>query len=105
MSEFIHGFTESMAQQSNFTSDYGSNLVANGTRTAAVTLDMNGSWRGPGYMGAASVGDGFQAGIRPTHDRVEKRAIGISHITGQYDNQIGSEQSVMNAVGLFSLTA
>jgi len=105
MSEFIQGFTESMARQSTVTSAYGQDLAANGSRTAAITMELNGSWRGPGYDAAAVVGDGYQTGVRPRDQRVELRALGVHEITGQYDNQIATSQSVMNSVGMFSVTA
>ncbi|TWD81323.1 hypothetical protein FB561_2435 [Kribbella amoyensis] len=103
MSDFIQGFTESMAHQANVTSAYGQDLNSNAGRTAATVMDLNASWRGPGYTAAASVGDGWQSGVRPHHARVDNRSAGVNQISGQYDHQIGSEVQVMSGLG--SLTA
>ena len=84
MSDFIQGFTESIAHHASVTSVYGQDLSANATRTAATTLDLNGSWRGPGYIAASTVGDNWQGGVRPHHERVNNRSTSI----GQIGNQV-----------------
>jgi hypothetical protein len=103
MSDFIQGFTESMAHQGNVTSAYGQNLMSNASRTAATVMDLNASWRGPGYTAAAAVGDGWQAGVRPHHARVDNRSAAVSQTAGMYDNQMSSEVHVMGGIG--ALTA
>ncbi|MFF1817245.1 hypothetical protein ACFVWG_08105 [Kribbella sp. NPDC058245] len=99
MSDFIQGFTENMGGLSTRTTAYGQDLESNATRTASVVLDMNGSWRGPGYNSAAMIGDEFQAGVRGHHARVHGRAAGINTVTNHYDAQIGSEVHVTSSVG------
>ncbi|WBQ08434.1 hypothetical protein [Kribbella sp. CA-293567] len=103
MSDFIQGFTESMAQHAMRTGAYGQDLTGNAGRAAATTLDLNGSWRGPGYIAAAAVGDGWQGGVRPHHARVENRSAGVSNIGSQYDNNISNNVQTVNSVG--ALTA
>ncbi len=103
MSDFIQGFTESMTQHANRTNAYGQDLGGNASRAASTTMDLNGSWRGPGYTAASSVGDNWQSGVRPHHARVENRSAGVSSISSQYDNTIASNVQAVNSVG--SLTA
>lgn len=103
MSDFIQGFTESMAHQAHVTSAYGQDLSANASRTAATVMDLNASWRGPGYTAAAAVGDSWQGGVRPHHARVDNRSAGVQQMAGQYDGQISNEVQVMSGLG--ALTA
>jgi hypothetical protein len=98
MSDFIQGFTENIAHHANVTAMYGQDLTTNASRTAAEIGSLNGSWRGPGYNAASAVGDNWQGGVRPHHERVHNRSTSIGQIGSHYEGHIASDVQTMNGL-------
>jgi hypothetical protein len=98
MSDFIQGFTENIAHHAKVTLAYGQDLTSNASRTMATTMDLNSAWRGPGYNAASTVGDNWQSGVRPHHERVNNRSTSIGQIGGHYEGHIANDVQTMNGL-------